>query len=45
MSSFQKTKEIEILTDRSKVMNSGIELMHFVQFSRYLNRFNFGFDP
>ena len=45
MSSFQNIKEIEIPTDRSEVMNSGIELMHFAQFSRYLNRFNFGFDP
>ena len=29
----------------SKVMASGSVLMHFVQFSRYLKRFNSNFDP
>ena len=44
MSSFQKTKVIEIPMVGSKVMALGSELTHFAQYSRYLNCFNFDFE-
>ena len=45
MYSFQNAKEIENLTIGLKVMASRSELVRFVWFSGYLNRFNSNFDP
>ena len=45
MYSFQKTWHFENQQVGSKVMESGNELKCLAWFSRYLNRFNFDFDP
>jgi len=45
MSSFQNTKEIENPTVGSNVMASGSVPTRFIQFSEYLNYFNFDFNP
>ena len=44
MSSFQNTKDIEILMVQSKVMALESELTRPALFSRYLNHFNSDFD-
>ena len=45
MSSFQKTKVIEIPMVGSKVMALGSKLTRFAQYLVYLNCFNFDFEP
>ena len=45
MYNFQNAKEIEILIVESKVMALRSELVRFVWFSGYLNRFSSNFDP
>ena len=45
MCSFWKAKELGNPMVGSKVMALGNELVHFAQFSRYLNRFDSDFNP